>query len=110
MAGYLKVYNIEKDPHVDLVVGGLLALKTIDEYLETLKKYPNPPRRISHSSKVVAINKGETKITLKPVACLQRKLGVPWLPVTLLIRANEFCIGQYVALHRPLDLRFRRAS
>jgi len=49
MAGYPKVYNIEMDPHEDLVVGGLFswvtgpALKAVDEYLETVKKYPNPP-------------------------------------------------------------------
>ena len=49
MAGYPKVYNIEMDPHEDLIVGGLFtwvsepALKGVDEYLETLKQYPNPP-------------------------------------------------------------------
>ena len=49
MAGYPKVYNIEMDPHEDLIVGGLFswvsgpALKVVEEYLETLKKYPNPP-------------------------------------------------------------------
>jgi arylsulfatase len=49
MAGYPKVYNIEMDPHEDLVVGGLFgwvsgpALKGVEEYLETVKKYPNPP-------------------------------------------------------------------
>jgi arylsulfatase A-like enzyme len=49
MAGYPKMYNIEMDPHEDLVVGGLFswvtgpALKAVDEYLETVKKYPNPP-------------------------------------------------------------------
>jgi len=49
MAGYPKFYNIEMDPHEDLVVGGLFgwvsepALKTVEEYLETVKKYPNPP-------------------------------------------------------------------
>jgi arylsulfatase A-like enzyme len=49
MAGYPKIYNIEMDPHEDLVVGGLFgwvsgpALKTVEEYLETVKKYPNPP-------------------------------------------------------------------
>ena len=49
LAGYPKVYNIEMDPHEDLVVGGLFswvsgpALKAVDEYLETIKKYPNPP-------------------------------------------------------------------
>jgi hypothetical protein len=32
------------------------------------------------------------------------------IAVTLLIRTDEFCIGQYVTLHRSLDLRFRRAS
>ena len=35
---------------------------------------------------------------------------VPWLSVALLIRADEFCIGQHVTLHYSLDLRFRRAS
>jgi hypothetical protein len=30
---------------------------------------------------------------------------IPWLPVTLLIRADEFCIGQDMALHCALDLR-----
>jgi hypothetical protein len=39
---------------------------------------------------------------------LARRLGVPWLPVTLLIRADELCIGQYVPPHCSLDLRFRR--
>jgi hypothetical protein len=31
------------------------------------------------------------------------------LPVALLIRADELCVGQHVALHCSLDLRFRRA-
>src|SRR5262249_36303784 len=35
---------------------------------------------------------------------------VPWLPVTLLIRADKLCIGQDVAPHCSLDLRFRRVS
>jgi arylsulfatase A-like enzyme len=49
MAGYPKVYNIEMDPHEDLIVGAMFgwvsgpALKAVDEYLATLKKYPNPP-------------------------------------------------------------------
>jgi arylsulfatase len=49
MAGYPKVYNIEMDPHEDLVVAGLFgwtgepALKAVAEYLESLKKHPNPP-------------------------------------------------------------------
>jgi arylsulfatase A-like enzyme len=49
MAGYLKVYNIEMDPHEDLVVGGMFswvsgpALKVVEEYLESVKKYSNPP-------------------------------------------------------------------
>ena len=49
MAGYPKIYNIEMDPHEDLVVGGLFgwvsgpALKTVDEYLASAKKFPNPP-------------------------------------------------------------------
>jgi arylsulfatase len=49
MAGYPKVFNVEMDPHEDLVVGGLFgwvsgpALKTVEEYEQSLKKYPNPP-------------------------------------------------------------------
>ena len=35
---------------------------------------------------------------------------VPWLPFTFLVRADELCIGQHVALHCSLDLRFRRVS
>ena len=46
---YPKVYNIEMDPHEDLNVGGINlwpmqeAFKTVNEYLASLKKYPNPP-------------------------------------------------------------------
>ena len=49
MAGYPKMYNIEMDPHEDLVIGGMFswisgpALKAVAEYLATVKKYPNPP-------------------------------------------------------------------
>lgn len=49
MAGYPKVYNIEMDPHEELVVAALYGwvsehyLKMVHEYLESLKKYPNPP-------------------------------------------------------------------
>ncbi len=49
MAGYPKAYNIEMDPHEDLVVAGLFgwvsgpSLKAVEEYLESVKKYPNPP-------------------------------------------------------------------
>jgi arylsulfatase len=49
MAGYPKMYNIEMDPHEDLVVAGLFgwvsgpALKVVEEYLASVKKYPNPP-------------------------------------------------------------------
>lgn len=49
MAGYPKVFNIEMDPHEDLIVGALYGwvsgpmLKVVQEYLESLKKYPNPP-------------------------------------------------------------------
>jgi arylsulfatase A-like enzyme len=49
MAGYPKIYNIEMDPHEDLIVGGLFgwasgpALKGVEEYLTSTKKYPNPP-------------------------------------------------------------------
>ena len=46
LAGYPKVFNIEMDPHEDLVVGGLFswvsgpALKAVDEYLETVISVP----------------------------------------------------------------------
>ncbi len=49
MAGYPRAYNIELDPHEDLVVGGLFgwvsepALKAVEEYLGSVRKYPNPP-------------------------------------------------------------------
>jgi arylsulfatase A-like enzyme len=49
MAGYPTAYNIEMDPHEDLVVAGLFgwvsepALKAVEEYLASVKKYPNPP-------------------------------------------------------------------
>jgi hypothetical protein len=49
MAGYPKVYNIEMDPHEDLINGGLFgwvsgpALKVVEEYLASVKKFPNPP-------------------------------------------------------------------
>ncbi|MGA2127857.1 MAG: arylsulfatase [Xanthobacteraceae bacterium] len=49
MAGYPRVFNIEMDPHEDLVVAGLFAwvsgpaLKVVAEYLQSLKTYPNPP-------------------------------------------------------------------
>jgi arylsulfatase len=44
-----KVYNIEMDPHEDLNLGGITvfivgpAYKAVQEYEESLKKYPNPP-------------------------------------------------------------------
>lgn len=49
MAGYPKVYNIEMDPHEDLIVAGMFGwvgefgLKVVGEYLASVKKYPNPP-------------------------------------------------------------------
>jgi arylsulfatase A-like enzyme len=49
MAGYPRAYNIEMDPHEDLVVAGMFGwvsgppLKVVEEYLESVKKYPNPP-------------------------------------------------------------------
>jgi arylsulfatase len=50
MAGYPRAYNIEMDPHEDLVVGGLFgwisepALKAVEEYLESVKKISESPR------------------------------------------------------------------
>jgi hypothetical protein len=55
MAGYPKVYNIEMDPHEDLIVAGMFgwvsgpALKVVEEYLASVKKYPNPTRAEHHS-------------------------------------------------------------
>ncbi|MGZ3392271.1 MAG: arylsulfatase [Isosphaeraceae bacterium] len=49
MNGYPQVFNIEMDPHEDLNVAGLFAwtlepgLKEVEKYLESVKKYPNPP-------------------------------------------------------------------
>ena len=49
MAGYPKLYNIEMDPHEDLNVQGLFgwvfgpAYKSVEQYLATQKRYPNPP-------------------------------------------------------------------
>lgn len=49
MAGYPKAYNIEMDPHEDLIVAGMFtwiwapALYVVKEYLTSIKKYPNPP-------------------------------------------------------------------
>lgn len=49
MAGHPKIFNIEMDPHEDLNVFGLFpfasepALKDVEEYLSSVKKYPNPP-------------------------------------------------------------------
>jgi arylsulfatase len=49
MAGCPKIFNIEMDPHEDLVVGALFGwtagpmLEVVEKYKETLKKYPNPP-------------------------------------------------------------------
>jgi arylsulfatase len=46
---YPKIYNIEMDPHEDLDVGGInlwpvvYGFAPVKEYLESLKKYPNPP-------------------------------------------------------------------
>ncbi|SLM49505.1 Arylsulfatase A family protein [Nitrospira japonica] len=48
LAGYPILYNIEMDPHEDLTAGtfGWVTgplFKTVQEYLESVKKYPNPP-------------------------------------------------------------------
>jgi arylsulfatase len=57
MAGYPKIYNIEMDPHEDLNVFGLFpfvgepGLKVVEEYLISVKKYPNPPApNVTHFS------------------------------------------------------------
>ncbi len=49
MVNWPKVYNIEMDPHEDLVVAGQfpwvisVALEVVEKYKDTLKAYPNPP-------------------------------------------------------------------
>jgi arylsulfatase len=49
MAGYPKVFNIEMDPHEDLNVFFLFpwtlapGLEEVQRYMESIKKYPNPP-------------------------------------------------------------------
>lgn len=49
MAGYPKAYNIEMDPHEDLIVAGMFGwtseqpLLAVNAYYETLKEHPNPP-------------------------------------------------------------------
>jgi arylsulfatase A-like enzyme len=48
LAGYPLLFNIEMDPHEDINVESFIwaldpALKVVEEYKETLKKYPNPP-------------------------------------------------------------------
>jgi arylsulfatase len=46
---YPKVYNIEMDPREDVNLGGVYpfvwqpALKAVKDYMESVKKYPNPP-------------------------------------------------------------------
>jgi hypothetical protein len=49
LADYPKIYNVEMDPYEDLIVAAMFgwvsgpALKAVDEYMTTLKSYPNPP-------------------------------------------------------------------
>ena len=49
LAGYPIIYNIEMDPHEDLIVAGLFGwsgeppLMEVRKYMESVKKYPNPP-------------------------------------------------------------------
>jgi arylsulfatase A-like enzyme len=48
LAGYPLLFNIEMDPHEDINVVSFIwaygpALKAVEEYKESLKKYPNPP-------------------------------------------------------------------
>jgi arylsulfatase len=46
---YPKVFNIEMDPHEEMELSGIhlwtleFAYRPVKEYLESLKKYPNPP-------------------------------------------------------------------
>lgn len=48
LSGYPLIYNIEMDPHEDLIVAGPFswpieaALEDVKKYYESLKKYPNP--------------------------------------------------------------------
>jgi hypothetical protein len=69
MAGYPKIYNIEMDLHEDLQIAALFgwtagpALEVVAKYKETLKNYPNRPRR-------------------QPDALLRRRLDKEWVTET----------------------------
>ena len=75
MAGYPKVYNIEMDPHEDLVVAGLFgwvsgpALKVVEEYLASVKKYPKPASAEHHPvwSALIKDKHGPTRPTAFPL-------------------------------------------
>jgi hypothetical protein len=49
-------------------------------------------------------------VRLWPLSRGKSVRAVRRLPVTLLICADELCIGEYVTLHCSLDLRFRRIA
>jgi hypothetical protein len=96
---------VSRNELVDLNGPGALDLHSIARIRE-----PNLPRsRGSVGERWVAdaqegLKNGATLVAIAAVRWIKR------LPVTLLIRADEFCIGQYVALHCSLDLRFCRVS
>ena len=59
---------------------------------------------------VASQNRSSPRIVCAAQVLAPNIVANPMLPVTLLICADEFCIGQHVAIHGSLDLRFRRAS
>jgi hypothetical protein len=66
------------------------------------------------SARVCAIyatsRRNATTFSTRTFCDFTERPSVRRLPVTLLICADELRIGQYVALHCSLDLRFRRVS
>jgi hypothetical protein len=95
MAGYPKVYSIEMDPHEDLQVGALFgwtagaAREVVEKYLESVKKYPNPPAPSitqfgaevvdgSQSTRVIA--RPQEELILRWQVGIRRVAVVRWLP------------------------------
>ena len=58
-----------------------------------------------HGHQIVRDRMGQMRTRRRVVSAKADNYArVPWLTVTLLIRADELCIGQHVALHCSLNL------
>ena len=94
MAGYPKIYNIEMDPHEDLVVAALFGwtagpmLGVVEKYKETLKKYPNPPASNLHE----VLNRNRKPFMKSRCRHLA---GLMLLAFALAARAEEGGVGHY---------------